>query len=127
MKALFAVLSLYVFTLSAFAGAPVGISLDVDAREISRSLLHARLEIPAKPGELVVWYPKWIPGVHAPAGPVQNLAGLRFESAAGDILEWKRDEVEMNRFLITDKKFLFAYAWGEGPNQHCGLIKATAT
>jgi len=101
MKALFAVLSLYVFTLSAFAGAPVGISLDVDAREISRSLLHARLEIPAKPGELVVWYPKWIPGVHAPAGPVQNLAGLRFESAAGDILEWKRDEVEMNRFLIT--------------------------
>jgi len=21
----------------------------------------------------------------------------------------------------TDKKFLFAYAWGEGPNQHCGL------
>ena len=101
MKALFAVLSLYVFTLSAFAGAPVGISLDVDAREISRSLLHARLEIPARPGELVVWYPKWIPGVHAPAGPVQNLAGLRFESAAGDILEWKRDEVEMNRFLIT--------------------------
>jgi len=101
MKALFAVLSLYVFTLSAFAGAPVGISLDVDAREISRSLLHARLEIPARPGELVVWYPKWIPGVHAPAGPVQNLAGLRFENAAGDILEWKRDEVEMNRFLIT--------------------------
>ena len=101
MKALFAFLSLYVFTLSAFAGAPVGISLDVDAREISRSLLHARLEIPAKPGELVVWYPKWIPGVHAPAGPVQNLAGLRFESAAGETLEWKRDEVEMNRFLIT--------------------------
>ena len=58
MKELFAFLSLCVFTLSAFAGPPVGISLDVDAREISRSLLHARLEIPAKPGELVVWYPK---------------------------------------------------------------------
>lgn len=101
MKELFAFLSLCVFTLSAFAGPPVGISLDVDAREISRSLLHARLEIPAKPGELVVWYPKWIPGVHAPAGPVQNLAGLRFEGAAGETLEWKRDEVEMNRFLIT--------------------------
>ncbi len=101
MKEFFALLSLCVFTLSAFAGPPAGISLDVDAREISRSLLHARLEIPAKPGELVVWYPKWIPGVHAPAGPVQNLAGLRFESAAGETLEWKRDEVEMNRFLIT--------------------------
>ena len=23
---------------------------------------------------------------------------------------------------ITDKKFLFAYAWGEGPNQHCALM-----
>ncbi len=22
---------------------------------------------------------------------------------------------------MTDKKFLFAYAWGEGPNHHCGL------
>ena len=81
MKPLLALLTLSIITLSALAALPAGISLDVDAREISRSLLHARLEIPAKPGEFVLWYPKWIPGVHAPAGPVQNLAGIRFEGA----------------------------------------------
>ena len=83
------------------ADAPTQIKLEVDARELKRQLLHARLEIPAAAGELVVWYPKWIPGVHAPAGPVQNLAGLRFESADGKSLHWRRDDEELNRFRIT--------------------------
>jgi len=77
------------------------IVIEVDAREASRALLHARLEIPATQGELILWYPKWIPGVHAPAGPVQNLAGLRFETAAGDAIPWRRDDEEMNRFHLT--------------------------
>lgn len=75
--------------------------LDVDATEISRSLLHARIEMPATAGEFVVWYPKWIPGVHAPAGPVQNMAGLRFETAKGEALTWRRDDEELNRFIVT--------------------------
>jgi predicted metalloprotease with PDZ domain len=82
-------------------GAAPNIVIEVDAREVSRALLHARLEIPAAPGELILWYPKWIPGVHAPAGPVQNLAGLRFETAAGDAVIWRRDDEEMNRFHLT--------------------------
>lgn len=77
------------------------ITVDVDAREISRALLHARIEIPAAPGNLVLWYPKWVPGVHAPAGPVQNLAGLRFETAKGEAITWRRDDEEMNRFHLT--------------------------
>ena len=83
------------------AQAPAQLKVDVDATEISRALLHSRVEIPAAPGELVVWYPKWIPGVHAPAGPVQNLAGLRFETVKGDALVWRRDDEELNRFLVT--------------------------
>lgn len=75
--------------------------VDVDATEISRSLLHARIEMPATAGEFVVWYPKWIPGVHAPAGPVQNMAGLRFETAKGEALTWRRDDEELNRFIVT--------------------------
>src|SRR4051794_13039368 len=81
--------------------APPTLSLEVDAREISRSLLHARLEIPARAGDFVVWYPKWIPGVHAPGGPVQNLAGLRFETAKGEPIVWRRDDEEMNRFHLA--------------------------
>ncbi len=77
------------------------LAVEVDATEISRALLHAKIEIPAAPGELAVWYPKWIPGVHAPAGPVQNIAGLRFETTKGEVLVWKRDDEELNRFLVT--------------------------
>lgn len=100
MKALFALLTFVSVSLPIFAAAPAGISVDVDAREISRSLLHARVEMPATAGDFVVWYPKWIPGVHAPAGPVQNLAGLRFETSAGTVIEWRRDDEEMNRFHL---------------------------
>ena len=34
-------------------------------------------------------------------GPVQNLAGMRFETAKGEPVVWKRDEEEMNRFHLT--------------------------
>ena len=30
------------------------------------------------PGDLTLYYPKWIPGEHAPDGPVIDLAGLKF-------------------------------------------------
>lgn len=100
MKALLPACFLFVsLTLSTFA-AP-HITVDVDAREISRALLHARLEIPAAPGELVVWYPKWIPGVHAPAGPSENVGGLRFETAQGEPIAWRWDDEEVNRFHLT--------------------------
>ncbi|MES2572021.1 MAG: M61 family peptidase, partial [Verrucomicrobiota bacterium] len=79
---------------------PPEIQVEVDAREISRSLLHARLEIPAAPGHLTLWYPKWIPGIHAPGGPVQNLAGLRFETLQGETIPWRRDDEEMHRFHL---------------------------
>jgi predicted metalloprotease with PDZ domain len=103
MKAL--VLSLALvgsLALKAIAAAPpANILIDVDAREISRALLHARIELPATAGQFVVWYPKWIPGVHAPAGPSENIAGLQFETAKGETLVWKRDDEELNRFVVT--------------------------
>jgi predicted metalloprotease with PDZ domain len=87
----------FLVSISAFA-APQEIRIDVDAREISRSLLHARIELPAAP---VVWYPKWIPGVHAPGGPVQNIAGLRFETTKGESIPWRRDDEEQCQFHLT--------------------------
>lgn len=75
--------------------------IDVDAREISRALLHSSVEFPATPGEFVVWYPKWIPGIHAPGGPVANLGGLRFETVKGEAVGWRRDDDEPARFHLT--------------------------
>jgi len=99
MKSLAFLLPL-VAALSAVA-APPTVSVEVDAREIGRSLLHAKITLPAVPGEQIFWYPKWIPGVHAPGGPIQNVAGLRFSTAKGEVVTWKRDDDELSRFHVN--------------------------
>jgi predicted metalloprotease with PDZ domain len=66
------------------------VSLSVDATEAPRKIFHATMTIPAKPGTLTLYYPKWIPGEHGPTGPIQDLAGLKF-SANGKSLSWRRD------------------------------------
>lgn len=96
---LLAHLLLSLAAVTAFAAPQL--SIDVDARELGRSLLHSRVEMPAAPGEMIVWYPKWPPGVHAPGGPVANLGGLRFTTAKGDVLTWRRDDDEPFRFHVT--------------------------
>ncbi|HUB02957.1 MAG TPA: hypothetical protein VL983_09735 [Terriglobales bacterium] len=67
------------------------ITLSVDATEAPRKIFHARLTIPATPGTLTVYYPKWIPGEHGPTGPIEDLAGLVFTGNNGQRLAWRRD------------------------------------
>jgi predicted metalloprotease with PDZ domain len=66
------------------------VTLSVDATDAPRKIFHAHLTIPATPGTLTLYYPKWIPGEHGPTGPIQELAGLRF-TGNGQILKWRRD------------------------------------
>ena len=55
-------LSLFFASSGVRAQAPAEpIKLAVDASESPRQIWHARLEIPAKPGPLTLYYPKWIP------------------------------------------------------------------
>ncbi len=86
------VLLLVALVLPVFgAGTPAPhVSLFVDATDAPRKIFHARMTIPAKPGSLTLYYPKWIPGEHGPTGPVQDLAGLKF-TANGKTLPWRRD------------------------------------
>src|SRR5439155_12544927 len=84
-------------TPSAFA-APM--TLRVDATEAPRKIYHAELNIPATPGPMTLFYPKWIPGEHAPTGPITDLSGLKI-SSAGQNLQWKRDPVELFAFHLT--------------------------
>lgn len=65
------------------------LTIALDATDAPRNIFHAQLTIPATPGTLTLYYPKWIPGEHAPSGPVINLAGLKF-SGNGQILKWRR-------------------------------------
>src|ERR1700729_53009 len=66
------------------------VTIFVDATSAPRKIFHAKLKIPATAGDLTLYYPKWIPGEHAPDGPVIDLAGLKF-SAGGKTLKWRRD------------------------------------
>ena len=72
------------------AGAAPHINIALDATDAPRKILHAQLTIPATPGTLTLYYPKWIPGEHAPSGPAIDLAGLKF-TANGQFLKWRRD------------------------------------
>jgi predicted metalloprotease with PDZ domain len=74
--------------------------LAVDASEAPRKILHAHLVLPAAPGPLTLYYPKWIPGEHGPTGPLVNLVGLKL--TAGDKpLAWERDPADMYAFHLT--------------------------
>jgi predicted metalloprotease with PDZ domain len=81
----------FVLFLSAlgWCAAPT-ITISVDATHAPRKIFHASLRIPASAGDLTLYYPKWIPGEHAPDGPVVDLAGLFFK-ANGQTLNWRRD------------------------------------
>jgi predicted metalloprotease with PDZ domain len=82
------------------AGAPAPqVSLFVDATDAPRKIFHARMTIPARPGSLTLYYPKWIPGEHGPTGPIQDLAGLKF-TANGKTLPWRRDLLDGWTFHI---------------------------
>ena len=75
------------------------VKLDVDATEAARGILHARLHIPASPGPLTLFYPKWIPGEHMPSGPINDLTGLQM-TANGQPLHWQRDADDMFTFYL---------------------------
>lgn len=68
--------------------------LIVDLREAPKHIFHAKLTLPVAAGPLTLVYPKWIPGEHAPVGPIVDLTGLVFR-AGGKEIAWRRDEADM--------------------------------
>jgi len=75
--------------LALAANAPT-VAISVDASDASRGMIHTQLHIPASPGTLTLYYPKWIPGEHGPTGPIQDVTGLMF-TADDKPLKWRRD------------------------------------
>jgi predicted metalloprotease with PDZ domain len=81
------------------AQSPVTITLLLDATQAPEKILHTRMVMPVKPGALTLYFPKWIPGVHAPSGPIGNLAGLKF-TAEGKTIPWRRDLLDTFTFHL---------------------------
>ncbi len=75
---------------SALAGAGPTIQLTVDATQAPLRIIRTQMTMTASPGPMTIYYPKWIPGMHGPDGPISSVTGLKF-AAGGKTIPWRRD------------------------------------
>src|SRR5579864_3034293 len=85
--------------IAALSAAPGPIRLVVDASQApTQNIVRTHEIIPVSPGKLTLYYPQWIPGEHAAAGPIQNVAELQIRGN-GAAIPWRRDPLDM--FAVT--------------------------
>ena len=96
--AVFAILSL-VFALPAQGAQSSPIRLELDATQAPTGVLHAHMTIPATAGSFTLAYPKWIPGEHAPNGPLGQVVRLVL-TANGKPIAWHRDDLDIFLFHV---------------------------
>jgi predicted metalloprotease with PDZ domain len=78
---------------------PGTLTLKVELADLDRKIFKVHETLPVKPGPLTLLYPEWLPGNHAPRGPIDDLAGLII-SAGGHPVEWVRDPVNVYAFHL---------------------------
>ncbi|MFL6793716.1 MAG: M61 family metallopeptidase [Sphingomicrobium sp.] len=79
---------------------PGTLRLTVDASDVTRGIFRIHETVPVTAaGDLVMLYPKWIPGGHTPRGDIKNITGFR-ASASGRPLGWVRDDLDVTAFHI---------------------------
>ena len=86
-------------TLPAASALAADFTVNVDARETARGLLHVTQSFPGRTGTVSITYPRWIPGEHGPTGPTVDVAGL-IVKAGGKRLAWRRDVVDMQTIRV---------------------------
>jgi predicted metalloprotease with PDZ domain len=77
------------------------IQLSVDLTNVTDRVMKVHENIPVEPGskEMVLLYPEWIPGDHAPSGPIERLGGI-ITKVDGKQVQWVRDRVEVYAFHV---------------------------
>jgi len=75
--------------------------IDIDATDITRALYRVTQTIPVARGtsELILQLPAWLPGNHAPRGPLNLITDVRFE-VNGRPVAWTRDPVEVFAYRV---------------------------
>ena len=83
------------------AQGPAGpVALTVELPNPTQTILYVHEVMPVRAGPLTLYYPKYIPGDHAPDGPIDRMMGL--EIKAGDRrIAWQRDAVDMFTFHVA--------------------------
>jgi len=81
---------------------PGVIVLHVDATDLAHGVfaVHETVPVSGGGGDVVLQYPRWLPGNHSPSGPIDKLAGL-VVSAGGRRIEWRRDPLDVFAFHIA--------------------------
>jgi predicted metalloprotease with PDZ domain len=80
---------------------PGTIQLTVDASDVTRAIFRVHEHVPVShAGDLVMLYPKWLPGNHSPSGQINKVAGFR-ASAGGRELTWVRDTLDVYAFHVN--------------------------
>ena len=76
-----------------FAGT---MTLAIDATDLRRGIYRVRQTVPVQAnllqagGRMTMLYPEWLPGNHAPRGPISSIAGLTI-TANGQPIRWSRN------------------------------------
>src|ERR1700722_2250042 len=75
------------------------IHIAVDVSDLEHRIVRVHESLSGISGKTVLLYPQWLPGNHAPQGPIDRFAGLRI-SANGAPIAWARDPVEVYAFHV---------------------------
>lgn len=76
---------------------PGVIGYHVDATDLAHRVVRVTETIPVTAGPLTLLYPKFLPGNHAPTGPIQLLSGVT-ATGGGQRIEWLRDTLDPYAF-----------------------------
>ncbi|MES2885841.1 MAG: peptidase M61 [Pseudomonadota bacterium] len=76
------------------------LTLNVDLTDLDHRVFKVRETVPVTPGPMKLWYPQWLPGNHAPRGPIESLAGLVI-TGNGQRIEWTRDPLDIYGFNLV--------------------------
>lgn len=90
------VLSAFLLTCPAWGAS---LQLDVDASQVARRILRAHETIPVTGTHVVLYYPKWSPGDHAPLNRVTQLTDLVI-TANGQLIPWRRNLLDAFTFEV---------------------------
>lgn len=80
---------------------PGQIRLEVDLTDTAHRVFKVSEQIPVVAGPLTLWYPQWLPGNHAPRGPIEALTGLVIRTDGGARLAWTRDPLDVYAFHLV--------------------------
>jgi predicted metalloprotease with PDZ domain len=94
-----AIVALALGTLVAMPVLAADMTVEVDASQVAKRILHSHVHIPVSSTKVELYYPKWIPGDHAPLTHVEAITELVFH-AGGKVVPWRRNLTDAFAFEL---------------------------